>query len=80
MDGERIVGQAVMIGHQYKSYDIVTRYVGEWDENTTVDAKLRYGEVDTSSIQFNAVCSSIFEAVLGIPTLYEDVNDHNFGM
>ena len=64
---------------QYKSYDIVTRYVGDWDENTTIDAKLRYGEVDTASIAFNAVFAlPIFEAVLGIPTLYEDVNDHNF--
>jgi len=64
---------------QYKSYDIVTRYVGDWDENTTIDAKLRYGEVDTSSIAFNAVFAlPIFEAYLGIPTLYEDVNDHNF--
>ena len=64
---------------QYKSYDIYTRYVGDWDENTTIDAKLRYGEVDTSSIVFNAVFAlPAFEAFLGIPTLYEDVNDHNF--
>jgi len=64
---------------QYKSYDIYTRYVGDWDESTTIDAKLRIGEVDTSSIVFNAVFGlPAFEAALGIPTLYEDVNDHNF--
>tara|TARA_B100001250_G_scaffold43654_1_gene34350 strand:- start:1538 stop:4003 length:2466 start_codon:yes stop_codon:yes gene_type:complete len=64
---------------QYKSYDIVTRYVGDWDENTTIDAKLRYGEVDTASIAFNAVFGlPAFASFLGIPTLYEDVNDHNF--
>ena len=63
----------------YESTDIYARMTWDMDENTSMDAKLRYGEVDTSSIVFNAVFQlPAFEAFLGIPTLYEDVNDHNF--
>jgi len=63
----------------YESTDIYARMTWDMDENTSMDAKLRYGEVDTTSIVFNAVFQlPAFEAYLGIPTLYEDVNDHNF--
>ena len=64
---------------QYESTDIYARMTWDMDENTSMDAKLRYGQVDTSSIVFNAVFQlPAFEAYLGIPTLYEDVNTHNF--
>ena len=63
----------------YESTDIYARMTWDMDENTSMDAKLRYGEVDTSSIVFNAVFQlPAFEAFLGIPTLYEDVNTHKF--
>ena len=63
----------------YESTDIYARMTWDMDENTSMDAKLRYGKVDTTSIVFNAVFQlPAFEAYLGIPTLYEDVNDHNF--
>ena len=63
----------------YESTDIYARMTWDMDENTSMDAKLRYGEVDTSSIVFNAVFQlPAFEAYLGIPTLYEDVNTHTF--
>ncbi|MDG2229619.1 MAG: TonB-dependent receptor [Gammaproteobacteria bacterium] len=63
----------------YESTDVYARMTWDMDENTSMDAKLRYGEVDTSSIVFNAVFQlPAFEAYLGIPTLYEDVNTHTF--
>ena len=64
---------------QYESTDIYARMTWDMDENTSMDAKLRYGQVDTSSLVFNAVFQlPAFEAYLGIPTLYEDVNTHTF--
>ncbi len=44
---------------------------------TTIDTKLRYGEVDASSITFNSVFHvPFFATAFGLPAFYENVNDH----
>jgi iron complex outermembrane receptor protein len=44
-----------------------------------VDMKLRYGEVDASSITFNSTFNlPIFAAVTDTPSAYQDVNDFDF--
>lgn len=53
------------------------RLMFELGENTTLDTKLRYGEVDASSITFNSVfhIPGIATAFVA-PPFYEDANDH----
>jgi len=62
---------------QYESQDIYARLTWDVDDDTSIDAKFRYGEVDTTSILFNPVFELPgFAAFLGNPDLYEEVNDH----
>ena len=62
---------------QYESQDIYARLIWDVDAETSIDAKFRYGQVDTTSIQFNPIFELPgFAAYLGNPDLYEDVNDH----
>lgn len=51
------------------------RLLWEISDNTTLDSKLRYGEVDGSSIAFNSVFH--VPGFAGVnPDFYEDVNEH----
>ena len=54
------------------------RLIFDIGERTELDTKLRYGEVDASSITFNSVFHIPFLASLPdfSPAWYEDVNDH----
>ncbi len=62
---------------QYESQDIYARLTWDVDADTSIDAKFRYGQVDTTSIVFNPIFELPgFAAYLGNPDLYEDVNDH----
>ena len=71
----------------FKSYDVGTRALWEPSENLTVDAKLRFSQVEANSIAFN----SVFQIPSLVPTLEsfgqspemaafgdEDVNGHKF--
>ena len=61
------------------NFNIATRFIIENTENSTLDIKARYGEVDAAAISFNASFAAEFLAGLfGNPLLYEDVNEHNF--
>ena len=61
------------------NFNIATRFIIENTENSTLDIKARYGEVDAAAISFNAAFAAEFLAGLfGNPLLYEDVNQHNF--
>ena len=54
------------------------RLIYELSADTTLDAKLRYGEVDAGSIVFNNVFN-IRDLVGGLgPFAYENVNEHQF--
>jgi iron complex outermembrane receptor protein len=72
---------------QFKSWDMAGRAIWEPSDNLTVDAKLRFGQVDASSIAFN----SVFQIPSLVPTLEfigeppemaafgnEDINGHQF--
>ena len=62
---------------QYESQDIYARLTWDVNAETSIDAKFRYGQVDTTSILFNPIFELPgFAAYLGNPDLYEDVNDH----
>lgn len=63
----------------FKNYNLNGRLVIEANENTTIDLKARYGEVEAASITFNAVFNlPDFDAFLPGINLFEDVNDHEF--
>ncbi|XHS00078.1 TonB-dependent receptor [Sphingomonas sp. DBB INV C78] len=57
-----------------ESWNVDGRIVANVGENTTLDAKVRYGELHGASINFN---SSFHIPALG-GAFYEDVNDHPF--
>lgn len=60
-----------------ESWNINGRLVAELGEATTVDAKVRYGELNGASIAFNASFHLPNFAAVN-PAFYEDVNDHKF--
>jgi iron complex outermembrane recepter protein len=60
-----------------ESWNINGRLVAELGEATTVDAKVRYGELSGASIAFNASFHLPNFAAVN-PAFYEDVNDHRF--
>ncbi|WP_138379536.1 TonB-dependent receptor [Luteithermobacter gelatinilyticus] len=61
----------------FENYNITARLVWDNGDNTTVDTKIRYGEVEASAITFNAAFA--FPAFTGFsPEWFEDVNDHEF--
>lgn len=63
----------------YEGHNINGRLVWELNENTTVDMKLRVGEVDASSITFNSTFKlPVFAAALSNPPAFQDVNDYEF--
>jgi iron complex outermembrane recepter protein len=58
-------------------WNVNGRLVAEFGEATTVDAKVRYGELTGASIAFNASFHLPNFAAVN-PAFYEDVNDHRF--
>jgi iron complex outermembrane receptor protein len=62
-----------------ENWAVQGRLIFELGDATTLDTKLRYGEVDASSISFNSVFH-IPDLAAGFnnPFFYEDVNDHDF--
>jgi iron complex outermembrane receptor protein len=63
----------------FENWNIQGRLIFEPSDATSVDAKLRYGEVDGASITFNgAFALPEFVGVTGFTEWYRDVNDHPF--
>jgi iron complex outermembrane receptor protein len=65
----------------FENWNIQGRLIFEPSDATTIDAKLRYGEVDGSAITFNpafALPGFVNAQGFPIPEFYENVNDHNF--
>jgi iron complex outermembrane receptor protein len=62
-----------------ENWAITGRLIFDVGDNTEIDTKLRYGEVDASSITFNSVFHIPFFAEQGFgDAFYEDVNEHPF--
>ncbi len=71
-DGSAIVDR-------FENYDIDGRLLWQPTEKLSVDMKMRYGEVDASSITFNATFHlPAFADGFNSPLANEDVNDHDF--
>jgi len=63
----------------FENWNIQGRLIWEPSDATSVDTKLRYGEVDGASITFNAAFAlPLFVVASGEPEWYEEVDDHNF--
>jgi len=63
----------------YEGYNIAGRLVFEPSDETSIDLKARWGQVDAASISFNAAFHLPgFAAFLGNPDLNENVNKHKF--
>jgi len=63
----------------FESFNINGRLVWDASESLSIDTKIRYGEVDASSITFNSVFQlPFFAAALDNPPAYQDVNDFDF--
>ena len=65
----------------FESFDINGRLILHPNEDLTIDLKARYGEVDASSITFNAAFALPTFTTFGLPggeLFFEDVNTHNF--
>ena len=64
---------------RFENYNISGRLVWEASSQTTVDVKMRYGEVDASSIVFNSVFAlENFANALANPAAFKNVNEHVF--
>jgi len=64
---------------RFKSYNISGRLLWQPSSQTSVDMKVRYGEVDASSIVFNSVFAlENFANALGNPAAFKNVNEHEF--
>lgn len=84
----QLPGKDDAIVDNFESWDLTGRAIWEPTENLTVDAKLRYGEVDAASITFNSVFHipslvGFLEGAFGFPAevaafAYEDLNGHDF--
>jgi len=63
----------------FESSDIQGRLVWDASESLSIDTKIRYGEVDASSITFNSVFHlPVFAAPPGPSAAYQNVNDFDF--
>lgn len=62
----------------FESFNLNGRLVYEPTDQLSMDFKARYGEIDANSIGFNATFHLPVFASTGIPTAFEDVNDHDF--
>ncbi|GAB4139466.1 MAG: TonB-dependent receptor [Sphingomonadales bacterium] len=64
---------------RYEGFNIHGRLLWEPSDDLAVDTKVRYGEVDASSITFNATFHlPVFAQAFGSPAAFEDVNEHEF--
>ncbi len=63
----------------YDGYNLRARIVWKQSDNLVVDMKIRYGEVDASSITFNSTFNlPVFADALSNPPAFQDVNDFDF--
>ena len=62
----------------FESFNINGRLVWDASESLSIDTKIRYGEVDASSITFNSVFQLPVFAATGPSAAYQDVNDFDF--
>ncbi|MBL8644054.1 MAG: TonB-dependent receptor, partial [Rhodospirillaceae bacterium] len=63
----------------YEGYNINGRFVFEPSDDTSIDLKARWGQVDAAAINFNAVFAlPALATIFGNPDLAKDVNDHQF--
>ncbi|MCH8308771.1 MAG: TonB-dependent receptor, partial [Proteobacteria bacterium] len=62
----------------FESFNITGRLVWDASESLSIDTKIRYGEVDASSITFNSVFHLPVFAAGGPPEAYQNVNDFDF--
>ena len=63
----------------YEGWNINGRLVWDIDAATQADFKVRYGELDAGSINYNAVFSlPLFASALGNPDFDQDINKHKF--
>lgn len=64
---------------RFENYNISGRLVWDAGDNTEIDIKARYGEVDASAITFNAAFAlENFANQLGNPAAFLDVNEAEF--
>jgi len=64
---------------RFENFNISGRLLWEASPDTTVDFKVRYGEVDASAITFNtSFALENFANALGNPPAFENVNMHPF--
>ncbi len=64
---------------RFEGFNIDGRLVWDASEALSIDTKIRYGEVDASSITFNSVFQlPVFAELADIPPAYQDVNDFDF--
>ena len=63
----------------FESFNVNGRLVWDASESLSIDTKIRYGEVDASSITFNSVFHlPVFASAVGPPEAYQNVNDYDF--
>lgn len=63
----------------YEGWNLNGRLVWEPNDDLTIDTKVRFGEVDASSITFNSTFNlPVFAAIAGMPAAFQDVNDFDF--
>ena len=61
----------------FEGFNINGRLIYEGIENLSVDLKMRYGEVDASSLAFNSTFSlPVYAEVTSTPTAYQDINTY----
>ena len=63
----------------FEAFNINGRLVWDASESLSIDTKIRYGEVDASSITFNSVFHlPVFATATNTPAAYQNVNDFDF--
>ncbi|HNP65030.1 MAG TPA: TonB-dependent receptor [Woeseiaceae bacterium] len=63
----------------FESFNINGRLVWDATESLTFDSKVRFGEVDASSISFNSIFHlPVFAAATNTPSAFQDSNDFEF--
>ena len=63
----------------YEGYNLNARVVWEVNDALKIDTKLRYGEIDASSIVFNSIFHlPVFASATNTPAAFQDSNDSEF--
>ncbi|WND03480.1 TonB-dependent receptor [Temperatibacter marinus] len=74
----RYLGGAATVD-AYEGFNIKGRLVYDVNDQLSIDSKIRYGEVDASSITFNSTFNlPVFAAGTNTPAANQDVNDFDF--